>query len=180
MPESEATAWATLPRSERTRIVTFAVLRMLGVAVVLLVGYLVVATYDPNPVGTTLRLVAGIVILVLVVFWQLRRISRAAHPAVQAIEAVVVSFLLLIVVFAGIYVSLSDLDASMFTQRLEPIDGLYFTISTLATVGFGDIAPALPLSRALVSVQIILDLVLLGVVVRLFLTTARTRRSGSN
>jgi voltage-gated potassium channel len=66
----------------------------------------------------------------------------------------------------------------MFSQpSLTRMDALYFTITVFATVGFGDITPTAQTSRLLVTVQMVLDLVLIGVVIRVFLSAVdRARR----
>jgi len=50
---------------------------------------------------------------------------------------------------------------------------LYFTVVTLGTVGYGDIAPVSAGARITVSSQVMLDLVLIAVVVRLLTGAAR-------
>ncbi len=47
-----------------------------------------------------------------------------------------------------------------------------------STVGFGDITPETDLARILVSVQMLLDLVVIGAVVRLLLNAAKTGMDG--
>jgi hypothetical protein len=54
----------------------------------------------------------------------------------------------------------------MFTERLDHTRALYFTITVFSTVGFGDITPRADLARIIVSIQMLLDLVILGSVVR--------------
>jgi hypothetical protein len=51
---------------------------------------------------------------------------------------------------------------------------LYFTVTVFSTVGFGDITAKTDGARALVSVQMILDLILIASVARLLVTAART------
>ena len=53
---------------------------------------------------------------------------------------------------------MSITDRSSFSEPLNRTDALYFTTSTFATVGFGDITPVSQLARAVVSVQMIADL----------------------
>ena len=56
------------------------------------------------------------------------------------------------------------------------MDTLYFTITTFGTVGFGDIAPLSRTGRLLVSLQIVLDLILIGFGLRVFLDAAKIAR----
>ena len=50
----------------------------------------------------------------------------------------------------------------MFTERLDHTRVLYFTITVFSTVGFGDITPRADLARIIVSIQMLLDLDILG------------------
>ena len=54
-----------------------------------------------------------------------------------------------------------------FTEPLNRTDGLYFTITVFSTVGFGDIAPVSQLARVLVTVQMIVGLITVGLIAKL-------------
>ena len=62
-----------------------------------------------------------------------------------------------------------------FAELETKTDALYFTLSTLATVGFGDVHAAGQLGRALVSVQVTFDLVFVAAVVTVLTTQLRAR-----
>jgi voltage-gated potassium channel Kch len=64
-------------------------------------------------------------------------------------------------------------DAANFTQPLTRVDALYFTVVTFATVGFGDVTPRSELARLTVTVQIVFDLILVGLVVRVFVQSVQ-------
>jgi voltage-gated potassium channel len=91
------------------------------------------------------------------------RMSRLLAPAF----AFVTFYSLLVIVFATIYRILdrySDLPhfAVNGTSRdLSFAESLYFSITTISTVGYGDIVPASDIVRVLVSAQIILGVLLL-------------------
>jgi voltage-gated potassium channel len=130
-------------------------------------------------VGTLVALLAGLLTIGLVVTWQVRSIMRAAHPALQAVEAVALSLPLFLLLFAGAYVVLSGSDPGTFTEPLSRLDALYFVMTVFATVGFGDISPVSQVARALVTVQMVGDLLLIGLVLRLFVSAVdHGRRRG--
>ncbi len=56
---------------------------------------------------------------------------------------------------------------------MSRLDALYFTVTTLATVGFGDITPTSDVARAVTTVQMVMGVVLLGVGVRLLVSVAQ-------
>jgi voltage-gated potassium channel len=78
--------------------------------------------------------------------------------------------------FAAIYVVISDGQAEAFTEPLSRTDALYLTVTVFATVGFGDIAPRSDLARVVTMVQMLGDLLVVGVVLRLMLDAVRTGR----
>lgn len=74
---------------------------------------------------------------------------------------------LLIIVFGAVY-RIVDRFSAMPAFKVEGVarhitfpEGLYFSIVTLSTVGYGDVIPASDLSRAIVSVQMICGILLL-------------------
>lgn len=117
-------------------------------------------------VSLVVRLLGGLVGLGLIFGFQLRSILRSQTPGVRAIEALASSIPLLLIVFAGTYVAMSSSDPAAFTEPLTKNGALYFTITILATVGFGDIAPVSDAARLVVSLQMLVDLVILGVGIR--------------
>ena len=50
-------------------------------------------------------------------------------------------------------------------------------MTVFSTVGFGDITPKTEVAQLVTTVQMLVDLVVVGVVVRLILTTASRRRA---
>ena len=56
-----------------------------------------------------------------------------------------------------------------FTEALSRSDALYFTITVFATVGFGDISAQDEVARLVVSSQMLLDLIVLGLGIQVIL-----------
>jgi voltage-gated potassium channel len=72
---------------------------------------------------------------------------------------------------------MSQSDASTFTSELSRTDSLYFTVTVFSTVGFGDISAPTEPARLVVSAQMMLDLVILGIGVRVILGAVERSRS---
>jgi voltage-gated potassium channel len=115
----------------------------------------------------------GTALFAAILAWQARRIVGAELPELRAVEALGVVIPLFLVLFATFYLSLSHASAGMFSQRLDHTQAMYFTITVFSTVGFGDITPRTDLARIVVSIQMLLDLVIIGAVVRMILNAAQ-------
>ena len=58
-----------------------------------------------------------------------------------------VSVPLLVLSFAATYVGLAQADQASFNEAVNQVDGVYFAVTVLATVGFGDITPTSETAR---------------------------------
>jgi voltage-gated potassium channel len=160
---------------ERRRMIARSALRILATVL----GLLVLYAFVPIPTGTSgagafIGLIIGLVVFIALVGWQIRTITRAEHPVLRAVEVVTLALPLLAVVFAFTYLSISRADSASFSEHLNRIDAMYYTVSTISTVGFGDIAAKSEAARILVTVQMLFDLALIAGLVRLVIVATRT------
>jgi voltage-gated potassium channel len=123
--------------------------------------------------GLLLGLGALVVIVPLTVH-RARRVAVSDRPILDAAEALVLLFTLLVLGFAAGYVLLSQ-HASQLAGVDTKIDALYFTLTTLSTVGFGDAHAVGQTARVVVSVQMVFNLVFIATAVRLLTSVARER-----
>jgi voltage-gated potassium channel len=138
-----------------------------------LTGVALIVVYYALPLnrqGSVPALLIGLGVLAALVAWQIRAVTTSPSPRLRAVEALATSIPLYIVLFAASYVTTSFWDSDAFTEELDRTDALYFTITTLATVGFGDITPVSQTARIAVTVQMVSGLVLLGLVIKAFLS----------
>jgi voltage-gated potassium channel len=146
-----------------------------GLAWIVLVGiYYLAPAGHPSDARAFVRLGISAGLFAAILAGLTRRIGRAELPELRAVEALGVVLPLFLVVFASIYLSLSHASAAAFSQRLDHTRALYFTITVFSTVGFGDITPTVDFTRTMVSIQMLLDLVIIGAVVRLLINAAKT------
>ncbi|AXJ10961.1 potassium channel family protein [Arthrobacter sp. PM3] len=167
-----------LDKASRRNVVLSALIRLSGFAVVVLGFYYVVPISgfnDDNPAAAWIRLAAIVVIFLATLILELRMILTAHIPQVRAAVAVVESVLMFLCLFALLYTSMSTTDQASFSEPLTKTDALYFTTSTFATVGFGDITPTTELARGVVSVQMIADLGALLLIARVAFFAAGRR-----
>jgi len=160
---------------ERKRLIVRSALRILGLVVGLLVLYAVVPVPgDRSEAVALLGMICGLLAFVILVGWQIRQIANDRRPVLRAIEAVALAIPLLIVVFAFTYLTLSRAEPASFSEDLGRVDAFYYTVSTLTTVGFGDITAESAGARTIVTVQMLFDLVLIAGLVRLVVLATRT------
>jgi voltage-gated potassium channel len=140
--------------------------RALTCAVLIVVIFYVTPLRMTVDVGTLVRLILGLAVLSALIAWQLRGIARSPYPTLRAFETLAVAIPLFLLLFAATYTILSQVQPAAFTEPMSRTDAVYFTVTIFATVGFGDISPVSTAARALVTVQMIADLLLLGLVLR--------------
>ena len=164
------------PGNPGRRPLLLGVVRTLFTTTGLLTVYFLLPLDRAFTAGTVVALAAGMLAVGLLVAWQVRSILRAPHPALRAVEGIALSLPLFLLLFATAYVQLSSTDPGAFTEPLDRVDGLYFVVTVFATVGFGDISPVSTVARLLTTVHMVGDLVLIGLVLRVFLSAVNRRR----
>ncbi len=164
-----------LPPARRRRLIALGLLRSLAVTITLTALYYLLPLDHVRNVP--LVLLAGLGILTAVTIWQLRAIVVARYPAVRAIEALATTLPLFLLLFASAYLTMADTSPANFSPHaLTHTDALYFTVTVFSTVGFGDITAASQSARVVVTVQMLLDLLFLGLVVRAFVGAVQMAR----
>ena len=114
-------------------------------------------------------LVIGLVALIALVIFQVLAIIRSPFPGLRAVEALATSLPLFLLLFSGTYVVLAAISVGNFGEKLTHTDALYFTVTVFTTVGFGDITAKSEGVRLLVTGQMIADLIILGIGVKIIL-----------
>jgi voltage-gated potassium channel len=162
------------PARRRQRI-ALGLLRALATTVVLVALYYLLPLDHLNNVP--LVLAAGVLILLAVTLVQLRAIIRARYPALHAIEALAITVPLFLLLFASAYLTMAHANPANFnTHPLTRTDTLYFTVTVFSTVGFGDISAVSQSARLVVTAQMLLDLLALGLVIRAFVGAVQFAR----
>ena len=119
-----------------------------------------------------LRLIAGLALFVVVLAYELRAIAKNKYPLLRAAVALATVLPMFLFVFAWSYLTMSRSAPATFGSSLSRIDAFYLTVTIFSTVGFGDITPKTELARLIVTVQMLADLAVIAVVIRLILGTA--------
>ena len=166
-----------LPQSAPTRsmwkLVVGMLIRVTVSVTILFAAYYLVPTKGSGEDSDLPWLILDLVIFGVVVAIQVPIIVKAKYPKLRAIEALAVTVPLFLLIFSRIYLSNSLTDPAVFTHPLDNTTALYFTVTVFATVGFGDIVAQTNGMKLLVTLQMLLDLVVLGLVIRLLTSAAQ-------
>ena len=158
----------------RRRMIVQTTLRILASTIALLLLYAVLPVPGTSGAAALAGLIGGLIVFIALVGWQTRSIVKARQPVLRAVEVVAFALPLLVVVFAFTYLSLSEADPAAFSEQLDRVSAVYFAVSILGTVGFGDISPVTDATRVLVTVQTLLDIALIAGFVRIVVLATRT------
>lgn len=151
---------------------------VLALALVIALYALVPAQRGTTTAAALLTSVVSVVVFLWMLRRQARRIIRSEHPTAAAAEALAVLVSLFVVSFSLIYLAMSADESGAFNQPLDKMGALYFAMTILSTVGFGDIVAVSAAARATVVIQMVADLVLLALVTKLILGIANWARQG--
>lgn len=106
----------------------------------------------------------AVLVVVLVTYW--RRGERVLPKVLVRIERLVAVLYVLALGFALVYVLLAWYAPGQITGIRDRVDSLYFSVTTLGTVGFGDVHATGDAGRIVVTVQMVFDLVFVGSAIR--------------
>jgi voltage-gated potassium channel len=149
------------------RAIAGTLLRSAAGSVVLIVAYYQAPLDRPLDAATKWLFLVALLVFAVFMAFQLRQIVRSDQPRLRAVRALSTGLPLLVVVFASTYCTIAGQDPDAFTEPLNRTDGLYFTVTVFSTVGFGDISPVSQLARVLVTVQMLVGLVTVGLIAKL-------------
>jgi hypothetical protein len=163
-------AWSQIVLSALGAVLTAAALVAL---------YYLLPLDDMSGASAVTGLVVGIVVFVVLIAWQVWRILRSDHPGSRALEGLLVAVPLFILLFATTYYLMGRAEPKDFTEALSRTDALYFAVTVFSTVGFGDISPKGEAARLVVAGQMILDLIVLGVGIKIILGAVQRSKERS-
>jgi hypothetical protein len=107
---------------------------------------------------------------------QLRSIRQASYPTLRAVEGLVSIAVLYVVTTSAIHVAASAHDPQAYSEPLSRLDSIYFTVTMLTTVGFGDITPVSAYARGFATLQMVLGVALVTGVVKVLMSVASSEK----
>ena len=101
-----------------------------------------------------------------------RQLAAGDDPGVR-IRSLIVLLYPVVTLFALAYYAMEVHSPGQFTDISTRTDSLYFTVVTLGTVGFGDAHPDGQVAKILTMVQIVFDLLVIGMMISVATSRAR-------
>jgi hypothetical protein len=111
-----------------------------------------------------------------------RRIVMEPFVSSRTIIGLLCVYLLIGMTFAATYITIAVVSGEPFfvqTEQAQPVDFTYFSLVTLATVGYGDFTAANPMPRMLAAIEGLTGQLYLVTVVAVAVSRVRTRRDRS-
>jgi hypothetical protein len=162
-----------LSPAEQRRIVVRMVLRVLGTLVAIIVVYALIPFETSETWTVVVVTILGLSVIVTVGIVQIRAIAHARLPSIQAVETLGLLIPLVVFWFAAAYFALSASSAGSFNEELDHVGAAYFSLTTLTTIGYGDISAQTDTARIFVMVQMVVDVLVIGLAVRLAVVAVR-------
>ena len=144
--------------------------RTLLTVAILITVYAVMSPSDLADGNVGVRLVGSLLVFAGVLALQVYAITRDPLPELRAGSSMIV------LMFAMTYATLASAHPEWFSQPLDKSSAIYFTITILGTVGFGDITAVSHTARWVVTAQIVVDLTLVVALGRVLFSAARAGR----
>jgi voltage-gated potassium channel len=160
----------------RARRVVTTVLRASLSTIALVTIYYLLPLERYSAAFGVITLLVGLLGLVALIAFQIHAIVKAEYPVLRAVGALATSAPLFLLQFAASYFVLGKISAANFSEPLTRTDALYFTVTVFATVGFGDITATTQGARILVTAQMLLGILIVGLGARIFVDAVKQGR----
>jgi voltage-gated potassium channel len=161
-------------RRERSQLLQ-AIVSVLLIAAATVVYYVIPVPAHIREGSWIILFSCGVVVLGLLIVLAVARLLRAGEQA--RVRGLVLLLTLSVLFFSYADESVARLPGQ-FVSLSTKTDALYFNVSTLATVGFGDVHAVGQLARVAVTLQIVFNLIFLGAAVSVIASFFRTRARG--
>ena len=168
-------SWDDLGRVKRLKLIVANTARTFTAAVALLIAYFWFPTDRDPTAGVFVVLAGGLIAFAVVTVLQIRQLKRAPYPMLRGVQALLMVSLMFIVAFSLTYVLMAQADPAAFSEPMTKSAAIYFTVTTVATVGFGDIVATTDATRLVVTVQMLMGIGILATTARVVLSTTQSR-----
>lgn len=134
----------------------------------------------PLPAALAVSVLVAIGLAVMIGRQILRVLDGTGSPGSTGstgLPSLLTVLVLVVVAFASVYFLLNRSDPGQITGLRTRLDSLYFTLTTLVTVGYGDVHPSGQAARGIACLQFVFNAVFVVGLVRAMLYQAQIRRA---
>ncbi len=142
------------------------------VAAITVIYYVLPLPHKIHEGSWSLLFGVGLAVLAVLIVWSIASLLRAGEQA--RLRALILLLTVTVLFFSYVDVALAEIPGQ-FVSLHTKTDGVYFSVSTLATVGFGDVHASGQLARVAVTLQIVFNLVFLGAAIAMITGLWRER-----
>ena len=153
-------------------------LSLIGVTGVLLALYFLAPVTTEQWGSAVVRAIFAVLLLILLAVGLARQLRLAMLDGDRRIDGLVAAIITVIVVFAFAFYVLEVHRPHELAGLRTRLDALYFTASTMLTVGYGDVHATGQTARGLVLVQMVFDVVFVAAAAALLTTRVRSAAAG--
>jgi uncharacterized membrane protein len=129
--------------------------RLLGLLTLMVVVYFVFPWPRHVEAGSVVRGIVALLVLCLLAFGLYQQLKRQLDED-RRVDGLFLGIVFVVLVFAFIFYVMSR-EPNQIAGLHTKVDGLYFTLSTLTTVGFGDVHAVSQPARVLVIIQLVFN-----------------------
>lgn len=119
------------------------------------------ADWTPNDITSSTPNVLWIVLATLAPILVVRRLIRHQQASLETLLGAVSAYLLIALAFNFAFLALDRLGEPFFGQEEPTTSFMYFSLVTITTLGYGDLAAAEPLGRLLTTIEAVIGQVYL-------------------
>ena len=141
-------------------------LTLLTIAVPVVVYFVLPLDKDLGKVLAVVMVVVAAASLIPISIRQAQLVLRSEDPLFDAMRCIVSALVFLVISFSTAYYVLGTGYEHEIEGLETKLDAIYFTVTILATVGFGDITADGQWARAIVTCQMVVNLAVLAVALR--------------
>lgn len=157
-------------------------LRSVAAFVAVILFYYAVPVRELESTGRWVLSVVGLLVAVALLGWaiahQVKRQLRAGDQTAVRVQSLLLLLYVVVPMFALGYFIIQIQTGDQFADLNTKTDALYFTMTTLATVGYGDVHATGQVARLLVTIQVAFNLVFIGALVSVLSAQVRRRAQG--
>jgi voltage-gated potassium channel len=157
--------------------VTRRVLSLSALVSLILLAYFLVPVENHLHPGNLVRAAVALLSLGLLAAGMIQLLRVHAQDNERRVEGLILGIVVVVVFFALGYYLLARHDPHQVEGLHTRIDALYFAMSTMSTIGFGDVHAAGQAARVLVIAQIVFDLVFVAAAASLVTAHLRQART---